>query len=246
MIKAVIIDDEKSGRDVLANILAEHFEIIEVVGQADDVDSGVILIQETEPQLVFLDIKMPGGTGFDLLEKIPEKDFEVVFITAYDNFTMKAFRFSAIGYLLKPIKIKDLRETVERLEKYLLKDNSKRLKVLVENYGAGEGKIKKLVVPNIKGFEVVKIEDIIRCEGERNYTNIVLVEGKKILVSKTLKEYEELLSEHGFSRIHQSSLINLHHVKKYIKGAGGKVEMSDGVTLQVSQQRKAAFVKSFV
>ena len=143
MIKTVIIDDEKSARDVLANILNEHFDAIEVVGQADDVDSGVKVIQECEPQLVFLDIKMPGGTGFDLLEQFPEKDFEVVFITAYDNFTMKAFQFSAIDYLLKPIKIKDLRETVGRLEKYLMKDKEKRLKVLIENYGAGEGKIKK-------------------------------------------------------------------------------------------------------
>ena len=121
-----------------------------------------------------------------------------------------------------------------------------RLKVLIENYGAGEGKIKKLVIPNIEGFEVLKIEDIIRCEGERNYTNFVLSNGKKILVSKTMKEYEELLSEHGFFRIHQSTLVNLHHVKKYFKGDGGKVEMSDGITLQVSRQRKGAFVKRFV
>ncbi len=246
MIRAVIIDDEEDARDVLANILTEHFASIKLVGQADDIESGVQVIQKSNPQLVFLDIKMPGGTGFDLLERIPEKDFEVVFITAYDTFTMKAFEFSAIGYLLKPIRVKDLKKTVERLEKFLLKDTDKRLKVLIENYGIGEGKIKKLVIPNIEGFEVLEIEDIIRCEGERNYTNFVLTNGKKILVSKTLKEYDELLSEHGFFRIHQSSLVNLHHVKKYIKSGGGKVEMSDGTKMQVARQRKVAFVKRFL
>ena len=246
MIKTVIIDDEEDARDVLVNILKEHFDMIEIVGQADDVDTGVKVIQESEPQLVFLDIKMPGGTGFDLLEKIPHKDFEVVFITAFDAFTMKAFEFSAIGYLLKPIRVKDLKKTVKRLEKFILQDADKRLKVLIENYGAGEGKIKKLVIPNIEGFEVLEIEDIIRCEGERNYTNFVLTNGKKILVSKTLKEYDELLSEHGFFRIHQSSLVNLHHVRKYIKSQNGKVEMSDGTKLQVARQRKVAFVKRFL
>ena len=146
MIRAVIIDDEEDARAVLANILTEHFTSIKVVGQADDIESGVQVIQKSKPQLVFLDIKMPGGTGFDLLERIPEKDFEVVFITAFDTFTMKAFEFSAIGYLLKPIKVKDLKKTVERLEKLLIKDTDKRLKVLIENYGLGEGKIKKLVI----------------------------------------------------------------------------------------------------
>jgi two-component system LytT family response regulator len=247
-IKAVIVDDEQNARETLRNIIGKYFDDITILGEADDVQAGVEMIEKQQPQVVFLDIQMPSGNGFDLLMQLSEINFHVIFTTAFDNYAIRAFKFSAFDYLLKPIKIKDMRETIDRLK--LEMDNAKsphsRLKVLIDNYSNTDGKIKKLVIPSMEGFEVVKLEDIIRCEGERNYTRVIISESNNILVSRTLKEYEELLSDHGFFRIHQSSLINLHHVKKYLKGGGGRVEMTDGVELTVSRYRKEAFVKRFL
>ncbi|MFI5205003.1 MAG: LytR/AlgR family response regulator transcription factor, partial [Flavobacteriales bacterium] len=194
------------------------------------------------------DIKMHQGSGFDVLEKIGNIDFEVVFITAYDQYAIKAFQFSALGYLMKPIKISELQLVMSNLEnkiKKLQESSDKRLKVLVENYG-DDRKIKKLVIANSDGFKVVSIEDIIRLEGDRNYTNFVVKGEKKMTTSKTLGEYEELLEEYGFFRVHQSTLINLRHVKGYARGDGGEVEMTDGKHVQVSRHRKAEFVKRFI
>lgn len=247
--KTVIIDDEESARGTLKTILSRYFKEIEVVGEGSNVASGFETINSVKPELVFLDIKMPDGTGFDLLNKIDNIDFEVVFTTAYDNYAIKAFQASAMGYLLKPIDIDELGTVLEKIKKVLsgpTKGKSRRLQVLMENYGGREGQIKKLVIPNIDGYEVVEIHDLVRCEGERNYTKFILDNGKKILASKTLKEYEELLVEHGFFRIHKSHLVNLHHVKRYLKTDGGTVEMTDGSSLQLSREKKEAFARKFM
>lgn len=245
---AVIIDDEDSARGTLRTLLSRYYKEIEVIGEGRNVSSGIKIIKEIKPELVFLDIKMPDGTGFDLLKKLDDVDFEVIFTTAYDNYAIKAFQASAMGYLLKPIDIDELGMVLEKVRKVLQeppKENMKQLQVLIDNYRA-DGKIKKVVIPNVDGYEVIEIDQLVRCEGERNYTNFIIADGKKILASKTLKEYEDLLGEHGFFRIHKSHLINLHHVKRYLKSEGGSVEMSDGSSLQLSRDKKAAFARRFL
>jgi two-component system LytT family response regulator len=191
MIKAVIIDDEKDARFLLRNLLEKKFgKHVEILGEAEDVEPGIALIEKHNPDLVFLDVQMKKGTGFDLLNHFDKINFEVIFITAYNQYAVDAFKFSAFGYLMKPIKSKDLGEVIGKLENHLSgfkKENGKRLKVLIENYGS-EGDIQKLIIPNVDGFQVVPIGDIIRLEGDRNYTHFILTEEKKVTTSKSLGE----------------------------------------------------------
>lgn len=249
MIKAIIIDDEKDARFLLKNLLERHFEnSINVIAEADGIASGIEVINKHKPDLVFLDIQMRKGTGFDLLQKIGDVDFEVIFITAYNQYAVDAFKFSAFGYLLKPIKTRELKAVVEKLESHLsrLKEGvTKRLKVLIENYG-NEGEIQKIIITNVEGFQVVKVNSIIRLEGDRNYTHFIIDGGKKITTSKSIGEYEELLNQYGFFRIHQSTIVSLRHVTGYQKGDGGRVEMTDGANMKVSRYRKDEFLKRFV
>ncbi len=248
MIRTILIDDEEDARFLLKNQLNRHFKgKFEICGEADDVDEGVAAIKEHKPDLVFLDIQMKTGTGFDVLDAFDEVDFEVIFITAFHQFALEAFKFSAFGYLLKPIKTRDLSAIVEKLEKHLDASKSNvntRLKVLVENYG-DNGDIQKLIVNNIDGFQVVKIQDIIRLEGDRNYTHFILNGRKKITASKSLGEYEELLNQYGFLRVHQSTIISMRHVEGYQRGDGGMVDMTDGASVKVSRNRKSEFLKRF-
>ncbi|MCG8574702.1 MAG: LytTR family DNA-binding domain-containing protein [Flavobacteriales bacterium] len=248
MIRTVIIDDENPARRLLLGMLDRlPNSPIKVVGEADDVNSGVEVIQKTKPDVIFLDVQMHEGTGFDLLQKIENVDFEVVFTTAYNQYAIQAFQFSAFGYLLKPMKLDELKVVVDRLENHLqaLKEGANnRVKVLMENY-QDERKIKKLIINHMKGFDVSLVEDIIRLEGDGNYTNFILTGNRKIMTSTTLGEYEELLYEHGFYRIHQSTIVNLRHITKYYKGVGGKVQMTDGEKFNVSRYRKAGFLEQF-
>lgn len=250
MIKAIIIDDEKNARFLLRDLLKRNCaQTLNLVGEADDVNTGIKAIQKYGPDVVFLDIQMKNGTGFDLLKQVKNVDFEVIFITAYDNYAIKAFEFSAFGYLLKPIKSGDLRNLVDRLATHLEKLKvaaDKRVKILIDNYGDEAGKMKRLVINNIEGFQVVDIDHIIRLEASSNYTQFILSEGKSILVSRTLGQYEDLLKENGFFRIHQSHIVNLRHVQGYLKVDGGRVKMSDGSELSLSRNRKAAFIDRFV
>ena len=248
MIKAVIIDDEKDARFLLRNLLEKKFaKQVQILGEAEDVEPGVALIEKHNPDLVFLDVQMKKGTGFDLLSHFDNVNFEVIFITAYNQYAVDAFKFSAFGYLMKPIKSKDLSDVIDKLENHLSgfnKDNGKRLKVLIENYGS-EGDIQKVIIPNVDGFQVVPIADIIRLEGDRNYTHFILTNEKKITTSKSLGEYEELLNNHGFYRIHQSTIVSLRHITAYLKEGGGNVEMIDGGVLKISRHRKADFLERF-
>lgn len=248
MIQALIIDDEEDARFMLRSLIERHFsDTVEVAGEADSVSDGIELISRLKPELVFLDIRMNRETGFDLLQAIENKDFEVVFVTAYDQYAVNAFRFSAMGYLMKPIKISALREVIEAVVKKSAEDRidaRKRLKVLIENYG-DDRKISKLVISNMEGFRVLDIEDVIRLEGDRNYTHFILRDGKRILATKTLGDYERLLNEFGFFRIHQSTVVNLRHVTAFHR-SDNMVEMIDGTQSSVSRQRKAAFLARFI
>jgi len=249
MLKVAIIDDEEDARFMLRNILEKHFSsAIKIIAEADGVESGLEVLEAHDVDILFLDIQMQTGTGFDLLNKVDNKDFEVVFITAFDQYAVKAFQFSALGYLMKPIKVKEIKALIENLKIHFEnhnKQSDKRLKVLVENYG-DDKTIKKLVISNIEGFKVIDLEDIISLQGDRNYTNFVTCGDKRYTSAKTLGEYEALLAEFGFFRIHQSTIVNLRHVKAYYKGDGGMVEMINDEKLQVSRNRRGEFVKRFV
>jgi len=249
MIKAILIDDEEDARFMLRNKLESIYrDKIQILAEADGVKTGMEAIDRHKPDLVFLDIQMADGSGFDLLNRLPEKDFETVFVTAYNQYAIKAFSFSALGYLMKPIKTDDFTQTIDVILQHFDKYRSnaeKRMKVLIENYG-DDHVIKKLVIPSSKGFDVVNVEDIVKLEGDRNYTNFVTKDQIRISSSKTMGEYETLLNEYGFFRIHQSTIVNLRYVKGYVKGDGGLVEMANGEQLQLSRNRKNEFMKRFL
>lgn len=248
MIRAVLIDDEKDARFLLRNQLETHFrEILEIVGEGQDVNSGKKILEEVQPDLIFLDINMPDGSGFDLLSELDDYPFEVIFVTAYDEYALRAFEFSAFGYLTKPVHTDQLKSTInnfiERKEKST--NGKEKVKILMDNF-SDEETVKKLVLPNNKGFEVCSISDITRIEGDRNYSNFYLSSGERHTSSKTLGQYESLLSSYGFFRIHQSTIINMSYVKGFRKGGGGTVELSDGSTHKVSRYRKDEFLEKFL
>lgn len=247
MIKALIIDDEQDARFLLRNMISKNFKnALEVIGEATDVSSGITAIRKLKPEIVFLDIKMPDGTGFDVLDKIKEEvHFEVIFITAHDKFAIKAFQFCAFGYLLKPIKISDMEPIIKRLETHLnvnKKGTEQRLKVLVDSYKYG---LKKIVITSMEGFKVINIDEIIRLEADGNYTELTLTNNRKLTTTKTIGAYEELLHEHGFFRVHQSTVINLQMVKGY-KKTDEQIEMTDGKLVKLSRHRKSDFLRSFL
>lgn len=247
MIKALIIDDEKDARFVLRSLIEKDTDKIQVIAEADGVETGLAAIYEYHPDVVFLDVQMRTGTGFDLLAKLEEINFELVFVTAHNQYAVDAFKFSAFGYLLKPIRPRELNPILDKLEKHLIelkKSTGQRIQVLIENYGK-QGEIEKLIIANAEGFQVIKINDLIRLEGDRNYTHFILMGDKRITTSKNLGEYEDLLSSYGFFRIHQSTIISLRHVAGYQKADGGRVVMIDGKDFKVSRYRKNDFLKRF-
>lgn len=246
MIRTVIIDDETNARNTLKSLLRAINAPLEIVGEGDDVAAAKSIIQSEKPDLVFLDIQLKTGTGFDVLKSLSGFKGEIIFVTAYDNYAIQAFQMAAFGYLLKPLQINELKEVVSRFsEQFNAKKNTtSRAQILIENFE--EGNIKKLVIQNVNGFRVLSLNEIIYLKGEVNYTRFLLKGGEKLMTSKTLKEYETLLNEYGFYRIHQSYLINLRHVKEYIKGEGGEVVMINNDHLDVSRRRKSQFIARFL
>jgi len=244
MIKTLLVDDENGSREALAMLLEKHCPIIEIVAKADSMITALTAIQKYEPELVFLDIEMPNGGGFDLLEKIKDIDFDVVFITAYDHYAIKAIKFSAVDYLLKPVDAEDLIQAVKRVEEKRL--NKKTLvdkyQVLLSNVKP-ETKLKKVAIPDGDGLVFISLTDIIRCDSDGNYTYFILNNGKKIMSSRTLGEYEEMFEGENFFRVHRSHLVNLDHVKKYIKGEGGYVVLSDNSQVEGSRRKKIEFLE---
>ncbi|MFH1296967.1 MAG: LytTR family DNA-binding domain-containing protein [Bacteroidota bacterium] len=241
MFKAIIIDDEKKGRSIIAGLLHRLYrDEIQIVAEADSVESALVKIKKHHPDVLFLDIQLPDGTGFDLLEKVPQVDFFIIFITAYEQYAIKAFKFSALDFLLKPIDEDELIHAIERLKKeYQSKTFRDKLDVLLKNRNGYE----KIALPSHDGIRFVKIKDIVRCESDSNYTRFYLIHREKFLVTRTLKEYEELLCSEKFFRIHQSHLINLAYVEKYKKGEGGTVIMEDGSEVEVSRRKKEQFLE---
>jgi two-component system LytT family response regulator len=242
--KAVIVDDELGARESLSKMLEKNCKNIQVVAKADNMMNAFIEITNHQPDLVFLDIEMPNGNAFDLLEKFKEINFNIIFVTAYDHYAIKAIKFSAIDYILKPVDPEELVKAVSRFESQHENKTSldKKFKTLLSNVKP-ENKLKKVGIPDGDGLVFINLADIIRCDSDGNYTYFLLTSGKKIIVSRTLGEYEQMFAEDNFFRVHRSHLINLEHVKKYIKGEGGYVIMSDNSQVEVSRRNKNEFLE---
>lgn len=245
MIDAIIIDDEKHCIDHLAGLLNTYCgSLVRLAGSASSVEEGWQTILRLQPQLVFLDIQLKDETSFDLLNRFPVIDFEIIFVTAYEKYAIQAFKFSAIDYLLKPVDRDDLGQAVARLSQKRSKEEAaKRFETLFYNLRSGPGLPKRISVPTVKGLEFLPVQDIIRCESHINYTSLFLTNGQKLTVARTLKEFEELLSDHNFYRVHNSHLINLACIRSYNKGKGGSVSMTDNTEIEVSTRRKDELLK---
>lgn len=242
MLKAVIIEDELHCREVLYNLLAEYCSEINVVAMEADVQEGINTIKVNCPDLIFLDIELQTGSGFEILKKLPHLNFEVIFTTAYEHYALKAIKFSAIDFLLKPVDVDELIEAVEKVRKKRSEEScNRRLEVLLKNMQDKGKEQQTITLSTMEGFEFVRIMDIIRCEALGAYTHFFLKAGKNILVSKNLKEYENILSDHNFFRVHQSHLINLIEVVKYVK-SDEQVILKNGDVVKVSHSRKESFL----
>jgi two-component system LytT family response regulator len=240
MIDTVIIDDEQAAQITLMKFLQMHCSNVNIVGTADGVEEGLKLLKNKSIDLVFLDIKMNDGTGFDLLKRLPSIDFNLVFTTAYDEYALKAFKYSAIDYLLKPIDPLELIDAVAKVTPSNTDNSAQRVDSMLELYQ--DKKFDKIAIPSVDESHFVRISDIIRCEASSNYTIIYLTTGKRIVAPKTLKEFEELLTSEGFFRVHQSHLINLSHIQKFLK-TKNKLRMTDASEVEVSRRKKTLFME---
>ncbi len=241
MIKALIIDDEAKARQGLRLVLEKYCPDIEILGLCESPEIGLEKIDELQPDLVFLDVQMPKMSGFDLLDNIPNINFEVIFVTAYDKYAIKAIRFSALDYLLKPIDVDDLINAVQRISNNH-RNNKAQFQSLLSNMNPTTKMLKRLAIPSENEIIMQPINEIIYCEADSSYTTLHIEGGKKIVVSKTLKEFENILPETEFCRIHHSTLVNMAHVVKYVKGEGGYIIISNNSHLNVSRRKKEHFI----
>ncbi|MFT5857998.1 MAG: two-component system LytT family response regulator [Flavobacteriaceae bacterium] len=242
MKKVLIIDDENRTRSLIAKMIDSFGFDVEAIPDGENVQSGIKAIEKHNPDIVFLDIQMPDGTGFDVIRSIENKNFEVIFITAHEEFAIKAIKFSALDYLLKPVDAGELKSALEKALELVGDENSSpQFDALHSNIQKGEKR--RLVLKTQESVHVVDLDQIIRCEADRNYTSFFLLDNKRILVSKTLKEYETLLSSHNFLRVQQSHLINVDYVDRYDKKNGGAVVMKDGSEVPLSPAKREVFFK---
>jgi two-component system, LytTR family, response regulator len=243
MITAVIIDDEKNAQEVLAWQLTQYCPQIDLVGCAGNVRDGIKLINNKNPQLLFLDIEMPVENGFDLLEAFDDPSFDIIFTTAYNQYAIKAFKVSAFDYLLKPIDADDLKAAIERYVHKNPVSIKEQLKVLSTQLNRKN--LNRIAIPSVDGLMMLKPEQIIRCESSSNYTTVFLTDKPKVVVAKTLKELEDVLTGFGFYRIHHSHLVNLTHVQAFVRNDGGYVTLTDGAHITVARNRRTGFMDQF-
>ncbi len=246
-LRAIIIEDEEASRETLTNYLNKYCPNVQIVAQAENINKGKADIIEHNPNLVFLDVEMPYGNGFDLLEQLDSIDFELIFVTAYSNYALKALNMSASYYLLKPIDIEELIAAVEKVTANI--ENIEQLRsaqILKTNLQVEEHRLKRIVLPEMEGFEVAQLKDIVYCKANDNLTDFVFTDGRKKTICKTLKHFDEVLSESGFFRIHKSYLLNMEHVKGYVRGKGGYAQLSNGDELEIAVRRKQDFLNQFV
>ena len=245
-LKALIIEDEEASRLTLRNYLKEYCPFVEILGEASNIKEGYDLIQKHQANLVFLDIEMPFGNAFDLLDQFNEVPFETIFVTAYSNYAIQAINLSSCAYLLKPVDIDELIDAVKKVRKHLQQQsNIKKANILLENLSIENKQLKKIVLPTMEGFDVVQLKDVVHLQANDNLTDFHLLGGRKKTVCKTLKFYEHTLSDFDFVRVHKSHIINMNYVDAYQKGKVGEIKLSTNQIIPLSINRKDAFMKKF-
>lgn len=245
-LRAIIIDDEQPILKMLESVIEQFCDGVEVVGTADSVKTGVKRIKSLRPDIVFLDINLTDGNGFDILNHLEEPLPMVIFITAYEEYAVKAFKFSAIDYIMKPINVDEIQAAVQKCKLQLEKDNlSEKLKIFLQNMDETNSEEKKIVLKTAESIHIVKVSDIVRCEADHNYTEFYLLNNKKLLVSKTLKEYDDLLSSYGFFRTHQSHLVNTNYISRFDKADGGELILANDHRVPVSKRKRDELFELF-
>ena len=244
MIRGIIVEDERHSRETLRGMLDRYCKNVEVIAEADSYRSGLQEIREHHPDVVFLDIQMPDGSGFRMLEELDEIDFEIIFTTAFDQFAIKAIKYSALDYLLKPIDPEELVNALKKVENKLSNQKvNQNIQVLLDNIKARDADPHKIILSTSEKIHIIETDQILRCESDNYYTNFFLADGKKILISKTLKENEQLLSDHNFIRPHKSHLVNVKYIKGFLKYDGGYIEMTDGSRIPVSRRKREKIIE---
>jgi two-component system, LytTR family, response regulator len=246
MIKAIIVDDEIDCCETIAALLQTYFPGIAVAGIYHNGEEALPVILQQQPDLVFLDVEMPKMNGFELLEQLPQVNFDIIFTTSYDQYALKAIRFSAIDYLLKPIDRQELKRAVQKVNEKIQVPVPQQLEILMQKLKQNSNPVNKVALPTMEGLQMIPIENIISCESDDNYTSIQLKGGKKILVTRSLKDMEEILEQHSFIRVHRFYLVNLNEIEKYIKGEGGYLVMSDATTIDVARNKKETLLRKLL
>lgn len=244
MLNAIIIDDERSSRNALRQKLAKYCPEVNIIAECENGEEGIKAIASAKPDIVFLDVEMPRMNGFTMLQQLPQHNFEIIFITAYDHYAIKAIKFSALDYLVKPVEVEDLKLAVEKAaDKRKNNRGNAALETLLQNLTNKEKEQHRIAIPSMEGLQFITTADIIYLEALSNYTNFYLANNKKITVAKTLKDFEDLLPGSIFIRIHHSYIININCIEKYIKGEGGQLLMKNGAALDVARRKKEEVLK---
>lgn len=240
---AILIDDERNSLQNLEQKLNEFCPDVKVLAMAERPEDAILLIRRYNPDVIFLDIEMPRMSGLRMLDELPEYQGEIIFTTAYNHYAVEAIRFSAFDYLIKPVSITELQNAVSRLVKYHQSETKERLDILRQSLSESKSQEDKIAVPTMEGLEFLQIRNIIHIESDSNYSKIYMHDGKSMLVTKLLKDFEEILLPYRFYRVHNSHLINLSYIKKYIRGDGGQVVMQNGDLIDVARRKKDEFLK---
>ena len=241
--KAIIIDDEQDCCEVLETLLTRYCPDVTITHVCTSAAEGLEILKTNATDIVFLDIQMPHMNGFELLEKLHHFQFAVIFTTSYDQYAIKAIRYSALDYLLKPVDKEELQSAIRRAGERLILPTAQQLEILVEKINRPSQPVNRIALPTMEGLHVIPVDSIISCASNSNYTNLSLKDKSKLVVSRTLKEIEEMLEGHNFLRVHHSYLVNLNEIRKYAKGEGGVLTMSDGSSIDVSRSKKENLLK---
>ena len=246
MLKAIIVDDEPYCCEILAAMLESECTEVEIIIICKIADDALAAIRQYSPHVVFLDVEMPKMNGFEMLEQIPDINFHLIFTTSYDQYALKAIRFSAIDYLLKPIDREELKKAVQKVKERILVPIPEQLEILMNKFRQPSSPVNKIALPTIEGLQMIPVDTIISCESDDNYTTLQLKGKRKILVTRSLKEMEEILEQHSFIRVSRYHIVNLNEIEKYIKGEGGYLVMSDGSSIDVSRAKKELLLKKLL
>ena len=243
MLKAIIIDDEPFCCEILAAMLETDCPEVEINSVCNNAKDAMTAIRQHSPDLVFLDVEMPRMNGFEMLEQLPAINFHLIFTTSYDQYALKAIRFSAIDYLLKPIDREELKNAVQKVKERIQIPLPQQLEILMQKIKQPSHPVNKVALPTIEGLQMIPVDTIISCESDDNYTILQLKSKKRMLVTRSLKDMEEILEQHSFIRVHRSYIVNLNEIEKYIKGDGGYLVMSDGASVDVAKNKKEVLLK---